>query len=62
MDLLELRVLAVGGILLLGVVLSTLAVSAVAVAGWIGRLRHRASPRATAVASGRTLDAGRARC
>ena len=65
MDLLELRILAAGGILLVGIVVSTLAVSGVAVAGWIGRRLH---PRATgaawppAVRQGASLDAGRARC
>lgn len=65
MDLLELRILAAGGVLLVGGVVSTLAVSGMAFAGWIGRrwhLRTGGAARPTAVAPRRTLDAGRARC
>jgi hypothetical protein len=38
MDLVELRVLAVGGIMAVGVVVSSLAVGALAVVAWIGRI------------------------
>lgn len=65
MDLLELRILAAGGILLVGIVLSTLALSAVAVAGWIARQwppRAAGAARSPAVGQGPNLDAGRARC
>lgn len=65
MDLLELRILAAGGILAVGVVVSILAAVAAAVAGWIGRLRHRraaGSIGAPAVGQGPNLGAGRVRC
>jgi hypothetical protein len=57
MDLVELRILAAGGILALGVILSVLAVAGAAVAGRIERLRHGRRTGVVAVGS-----AGRARC
>jgi hypothetical protein len=65
MDLVELRILAVGGILAVGVIASALAVTGVAVAGWIGRLwqdRPSGGVRTTAVGQRSHLGAGRARC
>jgi hypothetical protein len=65
MDLLELRLLAVSGILAIGVALSVLAVAGAALAGWVGRLWHarpdgRAGAPVTGKASG--LGVGQARC
>jgi hypothetical protein len=62
MDLIELRLLAVGGILAVGVLVSTLSVSAVAVAGWLGRVFQARDRRASGVAARRPGLAGRARC
>ncbi len=65
MDLLELRILAAGGILAVGIIVSTLAVAAQAIVGWIGRLWHPRAAGATRRAgrpAGARLDAGRARC
>jgi hypothetical protein len=65
MDLVELRILAAGGLVLVGVVVSALAVAAVIVAGWIDRLWHAragGSVGAPAVRQASGLGAGRARC
>jgi hypothetical protein len=64
MDLIELRLLAVGGILAVGLVVSTLAVSAVAVAGWIGRVFQSRVRRVSrgAVGPNPGLGAGGVRC
>ena len=65
MDFVELRVFAAVGILTVGVVVSTLAVTAVAVAEWIGRtFRSRATPFAgvRAVSRKPELGPGNARC
>jgi hypothetical protein len=66
MDLLELRILAAGGILAIGLALSALAVAAVTIGGWLGRARHaRVGTSARASVAGRetSLAAGRAaRC
>jgi hypothetical protein len=66
MDLVELRILAAGGILGIGIVLSALAVAVVTVAQKIGRARHvSAGPSVRAPVVGREpgLAAGRgARC
>jgi hypothetical protein len=65
MDLIELRVFAAMGILAIGVFVSTLAATAVALAEWIGRAL---GPRATRSAGARAvsrkpeLGAGNARC
>jgi len=65
MDLIELRMLAVAGILAMGIVVSIVAVSTAAVAGWIGQLSHAQGKRASggqAVGGRPDLGAGRARC
>jgi hypothetical protein len=65
MDLVELRVLAVGGIMAVGVVVSSLAVGALAVVAWIGRISdaREARPAGQPTADGRAdLRAGRAPC
>ena len=65
MDLVELRVFAAVGILAVGVVVSTLAVTAVAVAEWVGRtFRLRATPSAgvRAVSRKPELGPGNVRC
>ena len=65
MDLVELPVFAAMGILAMGVFMSTLAATAVALAEWIGRaLRPRATRSAGARAVNRKpeLGAGNARC
>jgi hypothetical protein len=65
MDLLELRILAVSGILAIGVTISALAVALVAAAEWVGRLRQgRAAAVAGAPAVGKAtgLGVGQARC
>jgi hypothetical protein len=65
MDLVELRVLAVGGILAVGVAASILGVAAQAATEWIGRMwqARAADPAGTpAVGQGSTFGAGRARC
>lgn len=64
MDLVELRTLAVGGIVAIGTALSVLAVVAVTVAGWIDRVwRARAEAVGPqAAGQGTHLGAGRARC
>jgi hypothetical protein len=64
MELLELRILAVGGIVAIGTALGVLAVVAATVAGWIDRVwRARADAVGTqVVGQGTDLGAGRARC
>lgn len=65
MDLLELRILAVSGILAIGVTMSALAVALVAVAERVGRLRRgraAAANRAPAVGKPSGLGVGQARC
>jgi hypothetical protein len=65
MDLVELRVLAVGGIMAVGVVVSSLAVGALAVVAWIGRISDAWEARLAGqpTADGRAdLRAGRAPC
>jgi hypothetical protein len=64
MDLIELRILAVSGILAIGVTMSTLAVVLVAVAEWVGRRRqgHAAAAPGPAVRKAAGLGVGQARC
>ena len=65
MDLLELRILAVSGILAIGVTMSALAVALVAVAERVGRLRQGragAASGAPAVRKASGLGVGQARC
>lgn len=64
MDLIELRILAAAGLLAAGVVVSTLAVWAVAVAEWVDRrLRARETRLAGHSIGGHPhLGSGRARC
>ena len=65
MDLVELRVLAVGGILAVGIAVSILGVAAQAAAEWIGRMwqARAAHPAGTpAVGRGPTFGAGGVRC
>ena len=65
MDLIEIRLLAVGGILAVGIVVSTLTVTAIAVADWIARVYRARAARSTEASpvSGRPgLGAGNARC
>ncbi len=65
MDLVELRILAVGGILAVGIVLSALAVVASVAAEWIRRVSHARDLHpsgARVVGQGADVDAGRVRC
>lgn len=65
MDLVELRVLAVGGILAVGIAVSILGVAAQAAIEWIGRVwpARAAHPAGTpALGQGSTFGTGRARC
>ena len=65
MDLLELRILAAGGILAVGITVSILGVAAQATLGWLGRLwqtRAARSAGAPTVGQGSAVGAGRVRC
>jgi hypothetical protein len=62
MDLTELRILAAAGFLAIGIVLSVLAVVAVSVGGWMGRLWRARVVGASAAGRGSELGAGGARC
>jgi hypothetical protein len=65
MDLVELRILAVSGILAIGITLSALAVAAVTLAERVGHLRHGPAPGPVgtpAVGKASRLGVGQARC
>jgi hypothetical protein len=65
MDLVELRLLAVGGILAVGVVMSVLGVLAATILEWAGRASHTRTRRVAgqrAVGRMQDLGAGRERC
>ena len=64
MDLIELRLLAVGGILAVGIVMSALGALAAAILEWTGRVSHARAGRASGqrvVGPRPDLGAGRAR-
>ena len=63
MDPVEIRLLAVGGIVVVGVVTTTLVMAVGALVGWVGRIARRRRPLAVrAVGQPRDLGAGRIRC
>ena len=65
MDLLEFRILAFGGILAVGIVVSVVAVAASTVVESVGRVwreRTAGSAETPAIAPPSSLGAGRARC
>jgi hypothetical protein len=65
MDLIELRILAVTGILFVGILASALTVSAAAAIEWAGRVFHARRMRfqgEQAVTRSAGYDPGRARC
>jgi hypothetical protein len=64
MDLIELRLLAIGGILALGIVMSALGALAAAILEWAGRVSHARAgrvPGQRAVGPRPDLGAGRPR-